>query len=69
MAKIKRWAWCIKTFLLCILGFGTIEDSGICWFSKNFYDVHDYKLSQGGTGVPSHMYEYMCPKCRHLFSI
>lgn len=40
-----------------------------CWFSRRFFDVHDYKKSKGGDGVPSHFYTYKCWKCGKEFRI
>lgn len=51
----------------CILGFGSIDD--ICWFSENYYDIHDYKLDSGGDGTPTHLYEYKCWNCGKKYTI
>jgi len=56
-------------FLKCLFGFGSVEDGSICWFSKKFFDVHDYHKWKGGDGTPSHFYQYTCWKCGKRFSI
>lgn len=61
---MKLW-WFIK----CLFGFGTIADGSICWFSEEFFDVHDYKVEKGGDGTPSHFYKYTCPNCAKKFGI
>lgn len=57
--------WLIK----CFFGFGSIKDGSTCWFSKKFFDVHDYIKTKGGDGIPTHFYKYTCPKCKTKFSI
>lgn len=54
-------------FFKCVLGFGNIDD--ICWFSKKYWDIHDYYKSSGGDGIPTHFYTYTCSKCLKEFSI
>jgi len=56
-------------FLKCILGFATIENNDICWFSEKFWDIHDYPKNKGGDGYPYHFYTYTCPKCKKEFEI
>lgn len=56
-------------FLKCLTGFGTVDDGSICWFSKKFWDVHDYHISKGGTGHPAHFHMYRCSKCHKDFQI
>ena len=63
--KLKHIWWSIK----CFVGFGSIEDGSICWFSKRFFDVHDYHIHKGGDGYPVHFYEYKCPVCDKLFYV
>ena len=41
----------------------------VCWFSRKFYDIHDYFVRAGGDGTPSHMYEYTCWNCGKKFHI
>lgn len=41
----------------------------ICWFSKHFWDIHDYKLNKGGDGIPRHFYTYTCHFCGKEFTI
>lgn len=53
----------------CILGFGSIKDRSICWFSDKFFDIHDYFECKGGDGTPSHFYFYKCPACSKRFTI
>ena len=59
----------IIRFIKCVSGFGTIKDNSICWFSKKFWNIHDYKEHKGGDGLPSHFYVYTCPNCHKLFTI
>ena len=54
-------------FLKVWLGFGSLED--ICWFSRKYWDKHDYHKSKGGDGTPSHFYEYTCTNCGKKFFI
>ena len=41
----------------------------ICWFSKRFWDVHDYPVNKGGDGAPNHFHEYECHNCGKKFTI
>lgn len=41
----------------------------VCVFSALWWDIHDYPVSKGGDGMPSHFYQYTCWKCHHLFTI
>jgi len=41
----------------------------ICWWSKHFFDIHDYHVGKGGDGFPSHFYEYKCNRCGKTFTI
>ena len=52
-----------------VLGFATVYDGAICWFSKEFWDTHDYYKSKGGDGYPSHFYTYRCHVCGEKFII
>lgn len=65
MSKQRYFWFAIKSFL----GFGNVEDASICWFSKRFFDVHDYPVSKGGDGIPSHFYKYQCWECGAKFDI
>ena len=40
-----------------------------CWFSRRFWDIHDYPVSRGGDGFPSHFYTYHCWNCGKEFGI
>lgn len=40
-----------------------------CWFSKKFWDIHDYPTNSGGDGTPSHFYTYTCWNCGKKFGI
>lgn len=62
---MKHFWWIIK----CFFGAGDIADGSICWFSAEFFDVHDYHIGQGGDGTPSHFYTYTCPACGREFTI
>jgi len=62
---MKKVMWFIK----CPLGFCNIKDGSVCWFSANYWDVHDYHISKGGDGIPSHFFEFICPNCNKKFSI
>lgn len=59
----------IFNFVKCLLGFGSIKDDSICWFSNKFFDIHDYPINKGGDGTPSHFYVYKCSKCGKSFII
>lgn len=61
---IKIW-W----FLKCIFRFGSVYDGSICWFSDEFWDVHDYPKDKGGDGVPDHFKAYWCKHCNKKFFI
>ncbi len=61
---IKKILW----FIGAILGIGSIE-TNTCWFSKHFWNVHDYHKHKGGDGYPYHFYEYTCLKCGQKFEI
>jgi len=41
----------------------------ICWFSRRFWDIHDYPVRKGGNGTPSHFYTYRCWNCGKEFGI
>lgn len=41
----------------------------VCWFSKYFWDIHDYHVWKGGDGNPSHFYTYTCTRCNKEFTI
>jgi hypothetical protein len=41
----------------------------ICWFSKKFYDIHDYHKRLGGDDIPTHFHEYTCWNCGKKFYI
>jgi len=41
----------------------------VCWFSRKFFDIHDYHESWGGDGLPTHFYEYHCSNCGKPFVI
>lgn len=56
-------------FIKCIFGFGSIKDRSICWFSDNFFDIHDYKINKGGDNIPKHFYIYRCNECGKIFTI
>jgi alpha-glucosidase (family GH31 glycosyl hydrolase) len=40
-----------------------------CWWSKYFWDVHDYHIGKGGDGIPTHFHEYTCQFCNKKFRI
>ena len=65
MQRLKYVLWFIK----CIMGLGNITDGSICWFSKKFFDIHDYPTHKGGDGTPSHFCFYTCPACNKRFRI
>ncbi len=56
-------------FLKVLFGFGSVRDGSICWFSREFLDVHDYPVKKGGDGYPSHFYYYTCWRCGNKFMI
>ena len=62
---MKKLWWFIKS----LLGFSSVKDGSLCWFSQRWFDIHDYHKYRGGDGYPSHMYEYKCHKCGHKFLI
>lgn len=41
----------------------------VCWFSRKFFDIHDYYESRGGDGIPTHFYIYTCWHCGRRFQI
>jgi hypothetical protein len=41
----------------------------VCWFSRHFWDIHDYLEHAGGDGTPSHMYTSHCWNCGKEFTI
>jgi hypothetical protein len=41
----------------------------VCWFSKWFWDIHDYYKNCGGDGVASHFHKYECRWCGKEFEI
>ena len=41
----------------------------ICWFSRRFWDIHDYPVRKGSNGTPSHFYTYRCWNCGKEFGI
>lgn len=57
-----RWVW-------FYLGFGTVHNGAVCAFSAEYYDRHDYPVSKGGDGTPSHFYTYNCWQCGAEFTI
>ena len=54
-------------FLKCLFGFSTLDDR--CWFSARYWDKHDYFVSHGGDGTPSHFFIYHCHNCGKEFGI
>lgn len=47
----------------------SIKDDSTCKLSQKYWNVHDYNLSKGGDGQPSHFHEYNCSKCGEKFEI
>ena len=41
----------------------------VCWFSRKFWDIHDYRVEWGGCGHPYHFYTYKCWHCGKEFGI
>jgi hypothetical protein len=41
----------------------------VCWFSRTFFDVHDYTENRGGDGIPTHFHTYTCWHCGKQFTI
>ena len=41
----------------------------VCWFSRHFWDIHDYPHAWGGSGYPWHFHVYRCWHCGREFSI
>lgn len=41
----------------------------VCWFSRRFWDIHDFTKNHGGDGTPSHFYVYRCWNCGKAFEI
>jgi len=56
-------------FIKCVMGFGSVKDGSTCWFSKKFFDIHDFYVSKGGDGYPSSFYSYQCSRCEKEFYI
>lgn len=63
--RLKKIYWYIK----CSFGFGSVNDGSICWFSRKYYDVHDYPIHKGGDDYPTHFIKYTCHKCGEDFGI
>ena len=62
----------IKTiikFLICLFFPSLVPLKLICWFSSRYYDIHDYHITKGGDGIPSHFYTYTCHYCKKEFTI
>jgi len=53
----------------CLFNHHNINDGTTCEISRLFWDVHDYKITKGGDGVPRHFYIYVCPQCGKTFGI
>lgn len=51
------------------LDIGTRNIKFVCWFSRRFWDIHDYFVHAGGDGSPSHFYTYTCWHCGKRFGI
>lgn len=62
---IKKIVWFFIGLLLP--NFVTIKIC--CWFSRHFYDIHDYTHNRGGDNVPYHFYTYTCHNCNKDFTI
>lgn len=65
--KIMTWALILAVCIGAIL----VDTAPIrlrCWFSK-FWDLHDYPLSKGGDGIPTHFFTYVCWNCGKRFRI
>lgn len=41
----------------------------VCWFSRKFFDIHDYKKAWGGDGFPMHFCTYHCWNCGKDFNL
>jgi hypothetical protein len=41
----------------------------VCWFSRKFFDIHDYFEDWGGDGTPRPFFEYTCWNCGKRFGI
>jgi hypothetical protein len=54
-------------FIFMTQAFQPLEN--ICWFSRLFFDIHDYHTEKGGDGFPSHFYSYTCHNCGAEFTI
>jgi hypothetical protein len=39
-----------------------------CWFSKWFWDIHDYPVNKGGNGSPLVDTTHTCPRCGKVFT-
>ena len=62
---LLKLMWYVKGFL----GLGTVDDGFICWFSRKFWDIHDYHEFTGGDGIPEHFRIYKCSNCGKEFII
>jgi len=56
-------------FIRAITGTTNINDGSTCKASIMFFDCHDYKMSKGGDGTPTHFHTYECPSCGKKFTI
>lgn len=61
---MKKLFWFIKCFFML----GSIKDGSICWFSKHFWNVHDYPKHKGGNGLPFVDSDFICPNCQKPFT-
>lgn len=59
----------IKLWAKYLTGKLTIRDGSLCKFSKRFFDVHYYKVHQGGNGLKMINFVYTCPYCKKEFTI
>lgn len=48
---------------------GLLKVPDVCTFSQEYFDIHDYQVSKGGDGYPSHFYTYKCYHCGKEYGI
>jgi hypothetical protein len=68
MFKSLRYFWAVISWPFISLLPNT-SIGYICWFSKEFFDVHDHRGDRGGDGVLTHFHEYTCWNCGKKFMI
>ena len=69
MSKENSKKFGFVDFIFCFFGVHNIHDGSTCWFSKKFWDIHNYTNDKGGNGRKSVFNFYTCPNCRTVFTL